>query len=89
MTFVYVLCVCPTLHVKVRRQLSGVDSLLLSCAFQGLKSGCEARVQVLLVTEPSCWPWLFFRQGHMVLNFLCYDDVELLIILPLPTKCWD
>lgn len=47
---------CPDARVEIGGQLSGVGSLLLARGFWGLNSGCQARWQAPLLTEPSDWP---------------------------------
>lgn len=65
--FIYYFCVClwrrstciPQLHVEVRGQLVGVDSLLPPCRFQGLNSGSRVWGQALWSTKPACWAFRF------------------------------
>lgn len=47
---------CVPWCVKVRGQLSGMDSFLPPCGFQGLDSGCQGWVaRVFLPIELSHW----------------------------------
>lgn len=48
---IYWLFVPHVAHVEFRGHVSGVDSLLLSCVFQGLISVCHAWQQVPLPTQ--------------------------------------
>lgn len=47
---------CHFVHVAVREQPAVVSSFLLTCIFQGLKSGCWSWQQVTLPSEPPHWP---------------------------------
>lgn len=60
-TFFPYLFVCRSSHVAQRaygdhKSLAGVSSLLLSCGFQGLSSGCQDWQQACLLTRQSCQP---------------------------------
>lgn len=56
---VYV-CVC-VIPVQVRKQFSGVDSLLPPCGFWVLNSGCKALVVSVLIEPFHCSRLNYFK----------------------------
>ena len=72
-------------------------SLLLLCGYQKLNSGSPAWRQVPLLAEPSFPPCIFalvfervsWSPGWPQTDCKVEASLELLILLPLPPKCWD
>lgn len=59
-------CVCTPLLVEGRGQPAGVHSLLPSCRSWGLNPGCQSQLEVSLPSDPSCPPWIYFKECNRI-----------------------